>query len=870
MMQQGDGQGLVPLLAKATFEGSNEPKPQGTRGGTGQQSTWAQRVGSAVLYCAASLLITLSNKIVLTSFDFPSAELLGLCQLAATVAVLTLGRLLKVVRVPPLSGAVLRVAWPLPCLFLANLLFGLAGTKSLSLPIFIALRRFTIVMTMLAEVVLLRTMSMAKMLAGRVGLTAWRRRSTWLGLMLVVMVLLVCLQFYSEPTYLRIFNLVPPKSHSSNLIGKDNRNQDKVHASSYSAKVEVSTPYVEGNEVQRNYEEEQRAANAYFNMPSRDDIYNRRQQTQETEKSKSGTTTTLSSTTTKNLNNSMTLTVKSFNTTGNLINTAASITVSSPTATKKHTNNQTASLTTKVITATQRSKKEPDYLEQQGITRVALNPKNPYIPPHRLVHFDLKGAPPKMTYLLQLLPIFKQLGATGVLLEWEDMFPFKGPLASVAALNHYTEEEVIQLLTKCKELGLEVIPLVQTFGHLEFVLKIEQFSNLRELPDIPQALCPSKNSSFKMVTKLLHQVYELHSKVTRPRYIHIGCDEVFTMGECDLCRKKARDDVFLDHVAKVAGFVRSQFNATPIIWDDMLRHLMPDQLRKIGDLVEPMVWVYAENVYHFVQTSVWDKYASSFPTAWTASAFKGAFGETINVPNAKRHLENNLRWLEVMTNENRKFRGGFSGIVITGWQRYDHFATLCELLPSGLPSLALDMLATSRGYFNQSLRSPLDSAMNCPASSRHMVSLDRDAFLWERFSSCAFPGAAVFRVMSRLENLERDTEEFLLLVRKKKAWLTDYNVRHNFTTPLRLNELMQDHSRLQHSALSVSKQARDALSEVFDQHTVGEWLEQKMQPLLEVLERVGADSTALRRRIFWPVRPLPQGPALRKFGIDLH
>jgi len=46
---------------------------------------------------------------------------------------------------------------------------------------------------------------------------------------------------------------------------------------------------------------------------------------------------------------------------------------------------------------------------------------------------------------------------------------------------------------------------------------------------------------------------------------------------------------------------------------------------------------------------VWDKYANSFARAWTASAFKGAFGETINVPNAKRHLENNLRWLEVCT-----------------------------------------------------------------------------------------------------------------------------------------------------------------------------------------------------------------------------
>lgn len=77
-----------------------------------------------------------------------------------------------------------------------------------------------------------------------------------------------------------------------------------------------------------------------------------------------------------------------------------------------------------------------------GVARVALNPKNPYVPPQRLVHFDLKGAPPKMSYLLQLLPTFKHLGATGLLVEWEDMFPFTGPMAKVAATNHYSKEEV--------------------------------------------------------------------------------------------------------------------------------------------------------------------------------------------------------------------------------------------------------------------------------------------------------------------------------------------------------------------------------------------------------------------------------------------
>ncbi len=36
-----------------------------------------------------------------------------------------------------------------------------------------------------------------------------------------------------------------------------------------------------------------------------------------------------------------------------------------------------------------------------------------------------------------------------------------------------------------------------------------------------------------------------------------------------------------------------------------------------------------------------------------------------------------------------------------GWQRYDHFAVLCELLPAGLPSLALDLLVVSSGQPGQ-------------------------------------------------------------------------------------------------------------------------------------------------------------------------
>jgi len=118
-------------------------------------SSWWQRVGSATFYCVGSFIITVSNKAVLTSFGFPSAEVLGLCQLVATVVCLLAARLVGAIRIPALTLNIFLQVWPLPGLFLGNLLFGLGGMQFLSLPIFIALRRFTIVMTLAAEVAVL-------------------------------------------------------------------------------------------------------------------------------------------------------------------------------------------------------------------------------------------------------------------------------------------------------------------------------------------------------------------------------------------------------------------------------------------------------------------------------------------------------------------------------------------------------------------------------------------------------------------------------------------------------------------------------------------------------------------------------------------
>ncbi len=64
----------------------------------------------------------------------------------------------------------------------------------------------------------------------------------------------------------------------------------------------------------------------------------------------------------------------------------------------------------------------------------------------RIVHLDLKGAQPKLAYLTELIKFFKRAGATGVLIEYEDFFPYEEDLEAIRNQNHYTKQEVRERL----------------------------------------------------------------------------------------------------------------------------------------------------------------------------------------------------------------------------------------------------------------------------------------------------------------------------------------------------------------------------------------------------------------------------------------
>ncbi|XP_067620596.1 hexosaminidase D isoform X2 [Eurosta solidaginis] len=556
----------------------------------------------------------------------------------------------------------------------------------------------------------------------------------------------------------------------------------------------------------------------------------------------------------------------------------------------------------RALTSVERQAQYEHELQRLGVPAIAgIGPDGPRAPNERLVHLDLKGAPPKLTFLKRLLPMLKTLGATGLLMEYEDMFPYTGALQVLSARNAYKAEELKDFLETAKMHGLTIMPLVQTFGHIEFALKLTGFEHMREILESPQSICPSQPDSISFIQNMLSQVIEFHLNLNDAAtnngnsseggaathmpadhtltfsHIHIGCDEVARMGECNLCRQRARNEVFLSHVTSISNFVRSHWpQLRVVIWDDMLRGMMLSEMlhSHIGSYVEPMVWVYANDIYRFIQPQLWDMYSKVFPAVWAASAFKGAFGESLMIPPLQQHLENNIRWLAVIAKEGGRFSKGIRGLALTGWQRYDHFAVLCELLPVGIPSLTTSLSTVSRGHFitnpkeNDILRI-LECAFH-PDSRRSghaWIELQPNSHHSQLFSSCTYPGSMVYKFALRLFDKLTELQSYLMHVQDRSAWISDYNVRHNFSSPLRAHELTFNTPNYINELVAMGREAHEVMYEAFDEYTIVEFVEQNIYPTIAKLQRQLENAQSLLQRRVWPQRPLPYAQELVQLNL---
>lgn len=454
-----------------------------------------------------------------------------------------------------------------------------------------------------------------------------------------------------------------------------------------------------------------------------------------------------------------------------------------------------------------------------------------------LVHLDLKGAPPKVSYLAEVFPLFAQLGASGILIEYEDMFPYGGKLEVLKSKCAYSPSEIKSILHLAKSNGLEVIPLVQTFGHMEFVLKHGVFSHLREVAEFPNALNPHKVESLELVHSMIDQVMALHEDV---KWFHIGCDEVFFLGEGEESKMWLKEDqnhvdtLFLSHVKAVAQHIVATYEGVkPIIWDDMLRDTSVHILKEsdVAQLVEPMIWDYSPEFDVNGKVILAKKYQEcGFTKMWFASAFKGATGANQQLTPIRHHLENQLLWLQVA---NAFPKDLVQGISLTGWQRYDHYAVLCELLPVGMPCLAVCIQALVHGEFSEK---EVEIVKKCLGLS----SLDINSIVRDDFGT--FPGSDIVRLVTEAAfHLATSIEGLLKGNRYVTGWFSPYHRKHKFVNPVMVQYFENECRSLLTKWEQHAEQIRIAMENIYYPNTVEEWAEEYFNPLLTKLQQLVFD-----------------------------
>uniref|UniRef100_A0A0N5A9J8 beta-N-acetylhexosaminidase n=1 Tax=Syphacia muris TaxID=451379 RepID=A0A0N5A9J8_9BILA len=492
------------------------------------------------------------------------------------------------------------------------------------------------------------------------------------------------------------------------------------------------------------------------------------------------------------------------------------------------------------------NKREKKYIND--VPYPMLSSEGNFIPIQRIVHLDLKGGAYRPYFFDEIFQLLKNLGATGVLIEWEDMFPYKGRLAAAKNGNAYSMEDVHRILSSARNHGLEIIPLLQTFGHLEWILKLEDFSHLREAAAYPQVICFASEEAMDLIKEMIDEVFAVHFQYGL-NYFHMGADEVFQIGYCNsslkvLQREGSKEKAMLWHMARVARYIRSKKNISVMAWHDMVVQASEEDILfyKMPDLIEPVLWSYAEQLDQYLSPSTWFN-LRPFKKVWGSSVYKGADGPMQFHSNPIHYIRNNEAWIEQMTNNYREFEY-LQGMVLSGWSRYDHMAILCELFPVAVPSLAMSLETLIRGR-------KLDGEYSYTMNLLKCLPPVRPGFV----EGCNFPGKRVYELINEFNNQHEQWQHYLRNDFELNGWLSNVAVKYRSSSPMYLEKIVHFIEFYLITLEKLETDLRDELGKIYFNDTVDEFILTYMEEDLNTLrQRYKAAMDMIKQRHF-PKRP---------------
>jgi hexosaminidase len=141
------------------------------------------------------------------------------------------------------------------------------------------------------------------------------------------------------------------------------------------------------------------------------------------------------------------------------------------------------------------------------------------------------------------------------------------------------QDEVRSLVDYCTERGLEVIPEVPCLSHCDYLLTRHRELAERQDDPIPDTYCPSDPRSYELLFDVLEEVID----VFRPKLVHIGHDEFYTMKLCDRCKDRNGAEIYATDIIKIYTWLKERGIET-MMWGEKLLEVYEANGNALGGL----------------------------------------------------------------------------------------------------------------------------------------------------------------------------------------------------------------------------------------------------------------------------------------------
>ena len=129
-----------------------------------------------------------------------------------------------------------------------------------------------------------------------------------------------------------------------------------------------------------------------------------------------------------------------------------------------------------------------------------------------------------------------------------------------------TKDDARAVVEECERQGIEITPLINTFGHSEWLLDNKTYAHLSDSPNTPFAYDPSNPEVYALTDKIHEEVLAFF----KPRMLHIGHDEItisgFPFKEAN--QKVGSTNLIMNDIMHHYNFLKARGVRT-MLWGDM-------------------------------------------------------------------------------------------------------------------------------------------------------------------------------------------------------------------------------------------------------------------------------------------------------------